>query len=169
MMEAFLAYIKTITALTLFSVMAGLMMPEGNFRKYLQMVLGVMILSALVQPLFQLGEEFPLSFSLQQETALEIPTAAEYENFQEKWVQEAYEAQLETAILEDLQAKDETVEWVRVQWEKDGSSDTYGSLESLEIGGKKLSEKLGEYAADRYGLEKDAVSVLSEEEGERNE
>lgn len=166
MAEAFAAYIKTITALTLFSVMAGLLMPEGSFRKYLEMVLGVMILSAVIQPLFHLGGELALP-SAQWED--ELPGEEEYAALQEKWSHDAYGAQLEAAVLTDLQTEDGTVEWVRAGWDDDPTSDTYGSLESLEIGGQDTQEQIKAYAAGRYGLDPADISVSSWGEGGRNE
>ena len=54
MMEAFTAYIKTITALTIFSAMAEILMPEGNTRKYAELVLGVLLLMAVLSPFLRL-------------------------------------------------------------------------------------------------------------------
>ncbi len=54
MMEAFAAYIKTITALTIFSALVGILLPEGKYRRYAELVLGVMILTAVMSPLLRL-------------------------------------------------------------------------------------------------------------------
>ena len=54
MITVFTAYIKTITALTVFAAMAGLLMPNGKFRQYTRWVLGLMVLTAMIQPLLQL-------------------------------------------------------------------------------------------------------------------
>lgn len=50
MMDAFTAYIKTITALTIFSALVGILLPEGKYRRYAELVLGVMILEAVLEP-----------------------------------------------------------------------------------------------------------------------
>ena len=39
MMAAFAAYIKTITALAVFSALVGLLLPEGKYRRYTELVL----------------------------------------------------------------------------------------------------------------------------------
>ena len=49
MMDAFTAYIKTITALTIFSALAGILLPEGKYRRY-----AVMVLGAVLRPLLRL-------------------------------------------------------------------------------------------------------------------
>ena len=54
MMDAFTAYIKTITALTIFSALAGILLPEGKYRRYAELVLGVMVLGAVLRPLLRL-------------------------------------------------------------------------------------------------------------------
>ena len=54
MMDAFTAYIKTVTALTIFSALAGILLPEGKYRLYAELVLGVMVLEAVLEPLLRL-------------------------------------------------------------------------------------------------------------------
>ena len=54
MMDAFTAYIKTVTALTIFSALAGMLLPEGKYRRYAELVLGVMVLEAVLEPLLRL-------------------------------------------------------------------------------------------------------------------
>ena len=51
MMETFTAYIKTITALTIFSALTGILLPEGKYRRYAELVLGIMVLGAVLEPL----------------------------------------------------------------------------------------------------------------------
>ena len=47
MMAAFAAYIKTITALAVFSALVGLLLPEGKYRRYTELVLGILVLTAV--------------------------------------------------------------------------------------------------------------------------
>ena len=54
MMDAFTAYIKTVTALTIFSALAGILLPEGKYWRYAELVLGVMVLEAVLDPLLRL-------------------------------------------------------------------------------------------------------------------
>ena len=53
-MVAFVAYIITITALTIFSALANILLPVGKYRRYAELVLGVMVLGAVLQPLLRL-------------------------------------------------------------------------------------------------------------------
>ena len=54
MMETFTAYIKTITALTIFSALVSILLPEGKYRRYAELVLGIMVLGAVLDPLLRL-------------------------------------------------------------------------------------------------------------------
>ena len=54
MMDAFTAYIKTVTALTIFSALAGILLPEGKYQRYAELVLGIMVLEAVLEPLLGL-------------------------------------------------------------------------------------------------------------------
>ena len=62
MMEAFSAYIKTITALTVFSAFLELLLPDGKLRRYGRLLMGVVILTAVLGPFLELfgaaGEPF---------------------------------------------------------------------------------------------------------------
>ena len=63
MMEAFTAYIKTISALTVFSVAVGLLMPNGNFRQYTRWILGLLVLLAVLKPMLGLFRLEEMDFS----------------------------------------------------------------------------------------------------------
>ena len=52
MMAAFAAYIKTITALAVFSALVGLLLPEGKYRRYTELV--ILVLTAVLRPLLGL-------------------------------------------------------------------------------------------------------------------
>ena len=54
MITAFIAYIKTITALTIFSALTELLLPDSRQRRYAQLILGIFILTAVLHPFLQL-------------------------------------------------------------------------------------------------------------------
>ena len=54
MIAAVAAYIKTITALTIFSALVGILLPEGKYRRYAELVLGIMVLGVVLEPLLRL-------------------------------------------------------------------------------------------------------------------
>lgn len=59
MITAFTAYIKTITALAIFSALTELLLPDSRERRYAQLVLGIFMLTAVLHPLFCLMKEVP--------------------------------------------------------------------------------------------------------------
>ena len=54
MTEAFSAYIKTIAAFTLFAAFAEMLMPESSFKKYIGLIMGVLLLTAMLKPMLGL-------------------------------------------------------------------------------------------------------------------
>lgn len=81
MFVAFSAYIKTITALTIFSTMACMFLPNNTFRKYLELILGIMVLSAIVQPLVSLFQLENITFPHWQEEIIVSNTLLEEEAY----------------------------------------------------------------------------------------
>lgn len=57
MLEAFSAYIKNIAVFTLFAAFAQLIMPENNFKKYLNFIMGLLLLIAAFQPILSLFQK----------------------------------------------------------------------------------------------------------------
>lgn len=164
-MEALSAYIKTITALTIFSALACMLMPEGSFRKYVELVLGVLVLTAVLNPFLRLfgTDEGHLELGLlQNQVRLEkvFLSAEEYEGIEQQRVTAAYGQVLEDRVKEDLAKKYSEIEWVNITFCQDIQDEDYGMIESITIGcSDENAEKIQAYAAKRYGLPEDAVAV----------
>lgn len=164
-MEGFGAYIKTITALTIFSALACMLMPDGSFRKYLELVLGALVLATVLQPFLQLFggaagdmELGILRNRLRLEETLLSPQA--YLEIEQQRLDAAYAAVLEEKIEEDIRKKFPEIEWVRVDFCRDTEGENYGMPEQITIGsGDEAAEKIHAYTAKRYGLAETAVSV----------
>lgn len=149
MMEAFTAYIKNISALTVFSVAVGLLMPNGNFRQYTRWILGLLVLLAVLKPmlgLFRLEEmDFSQFFALPEQ---EVSYDAE---LGENWTRKTMENQ----VLSELQRQEANVDGVHIGWNEES-----GLPEEMEISGKNLPESLKEDAAKEYGLETEAITLV---------
>lgn len=148
MMEAFTAYIKTISALTVFLVAVGLLMPKGNFRQYTRWILGLLVLLAVLKPmlgLFHLEEmDFSQFFALPEQ---EVSYDAE---LGENWTRKTMENQ----VLSELQRQEPNVDDVHIAWNEES-----GLPEEMEISGKNLPESLKEDAAKEYGMETEAIML----------
>lgn len=149
MIEAFTAYIKTISALTVFAVAVGLLMPNGSFRRYTRWVLGLLVLLAVLQPVLGLFDLEKIDFS-QFLTASEEPVLYDAD-LGETWTQKA----LEEEILAELQKTEPEVEDVHIVLDEEN-----GLPAEMEISGKDLPESLAEETAKRYGMESDAVTLV---------
>lgn len=164
-MEAFSAYIKTITALTIFSALACMLMPDGSFRKYVELVLGVLVLTAVLNPFLRLfgSDKGDLELGLMQNQArLEktFLTAEEYEQIEHQRMTEAYGQVLEDRVKEDLTKKYREIDWVEVTFCQDIEEEDYGMIESITIGSTdEDADKIQTYTAKRYGLPEEAVLV----------
>ncbi|WP_066087072.1 stage III sporulation protein AF [Anaerotignum neopropionicum] len=165
MMAALSAYIKTITALTIFSALACMLMPDGSFRKYVELVLGVLVLTAVLNPflgIFGTDQVHMELGVLQNQVRLEknFFSAEEYEEMEQQRVTAAYGQVLQDRVKEDLTQKYSDIEWVDVTFCEDSTDENYGMIEGIAIGcANEDAKKIQTYAAKRYGLAEEAISV----------
>lgn len=165
MMQAFTAYIKTITALTIFSALVGILLPEGKYRRYGELVLGILILTAVLSPflrLFGMGqEEFRLS-SLENSIRFERELLSQdrYQQMEEERLEHTYQAVLEDEIKKDLQKSFADIRWVEADFCRE--TEEYGALKGFSIGcGTENKETVWHYAAKRYGLAEENILVTN--------
>ncbi|WP_304507209.1 stage III sporulation protein AF [Anaerotignum sp.] len=165
MMAALSAYIKTITALTIFSALACMLMPDGSFRKYVELVLGVLVLTAVLNPflrIFGTDKGYMELGLLQNQARMEkyFLSSEEYEEIEQQRVTAAYGQVLEDRVKEDLAQKYLDIEWVNITFCQDIDDEDYGMIDSIVIGcADEDAGKIQTYAAKRYGLPEEAVSV----------
>lgn len=171
MITTLTAYIKTIVALTIFSTLANMMMPDNEFKKYTQLVVGFLILSTVMTPLFRFFvddfESNELFFNTLEKSwegnfnsNLDIET---YENMEKETVITAYNKELSTRILQDLQKQGKEVFQIEVNFNENIQEENFGELEKILVYCYK-DENLSEiqvYTAKRYGLHMDNVVVLA--------
>lgn len=165
MIAMFSAYIKTIVAFTIFSTLACMFMPESNFRKYLELVLGLCILSAVMTPIFNLfgvnQEQFTMDiFSYDipyEQTTFSSDT---YQTMAREQLLYTYETQLTEQIKADLQIQLGISE-IAIEFCMDLEADTFGEIEKLKIYGEldQNEEEIISYVAKRYELEEKDVEI----------
>ena len=117
MLGAFSAYIKNIAVFTLFAAFAELLMPENNFKKYLHFVLGLLLLTAVLKPMFSL-----LGTDFEGKTIQKTLSVWAKEDVQKQWGEEMildiYKKELGQKWTEELQDKFHTDTVVEVEIEK---------------------------------------------------
>ena len=141
MTEAFTAYIKTITALIVFSATASLFLPNGNFRQYTKWVLGVLVLTAMIEPIWRLFDVEDAEMPIYHVVA----TQPEYDTqLQQKWVEKS----AEQTILSDLQTEYPHVLSIKMQQDN-----------GMEIVVEEKMEGLAHQIAKKYGLSEEDIII----------
>ncbi|NDO45493.1 stage III sporulation protein AF [Clostridium sp. MD294] len=159
MLEAFSAYIKNIAVFTLFAAFAELLMPENNFKKYLSIVMGLLLLTAVLKPMlliFQRGTDLELQ-TIQKTVSLWAESSKEVNTTQEKWndemILDIYKKELEQKWTKELQNKFHT-DTISVLTELSKQPDNYGQILSVSIVGKcEKGEEMKEYMKNKYDIE----------------
>ncbi len=158
MLEAFSAYIKNIAVFLLFAAFAEMLMPENNFKKYISLVMGLILLSTVAKPMlliFQKGADMELK-TLQQTLSF---WSREYdvENTENAMWNEAmilniYKKELEEALQEDLQNRFQTSMTVTAQI--DTTEENYGAVLSVTLQGEmEKEEEMKQYMKKKYDIE----------------
>ena len=160
MLEAFSAYIKNIAVFTLFAAFAELLMPENNFKKYLSIVMGLLLLTAVSKPMlliFQRGSDLELQ-TIQKTVSLWAESNEGVNTAQEKWndemILDIYKKELEQKWTQELQNKFHT-DTVSVLAEFSQQPDNYGQIISVSIVGEcERGEEMKEYMKSKYDIER---------------
>lgn len=160
MLEAFSAYIKNIAVFTLFAAFAELLIPENNFKKYLSFVMGMLLLTAILKPMFSIFQRGN-DIELQTMQKMVSVWAEEYyvENgIQQQWSDEmiidVYKKELEQKWTEELRDKFYAKE-VSVIAEISEQAGKYGEIISVKIvGGEEKGEEMRKYMESNYDVEK---------------
>lgn len=171
MIETIGAYIKTITALTIFSAFVGILMPDGRFRTYVDMILGILVLTAVLTPFLRVFGIVPDEFTFRRLTS-EIEENAtafsktEYEAMEQNNLNHAYGIVLEERIQEDLTANFQGIEDVTLSYCGDVQSEDYGKLEEIEISvttneATEEEEAVIAFVAKRYEIDEASVSIVN--------
>lgn len=144
-------------------------MPESNFRKYLELVLGLLILSAVMTPIFNLfglnQEQFTIDI-LPYDIPYEQTTFSNdtYQTMAREQLLYTYEQELTKQIKADLQIQLGNISEIAVVFCMDLGADTFGELENLVIYGESdcNQEELISYIAKRYELNENDVEICVE-------
>lgn len=159
MLGAFSAYIKNIAVFTLFAAFAELIMPENNFKKYISMVMGLLLITAVLKPMllvFQKGTD--LEWQTIQKTVSLWTQQYHIENgIQEQWEHEMiidiYQKELEQKWTEELKNTFH-MDTVSVYTEISKQSENYGDVITVNImGACEKGEEMKQYLKKNYNVE----------------
>ncbi len=158
MLEAFSAYIKNIAVFMLFAAFAEMLMPENNLKKYISLVMGLILLTIVIKPMFfvfQKGADLELK-ALQQAVSFwsEEYDIQNTENNQwnETMILNIYKKELEQKLQEDLQNKFHTNMTVTAQI--DTQQKNYGDILAVTLQGEiEKEEEMREYMKKKYDID----------------
>lgn len=176
MAEAVLGWLRTVAAYLIFMTAVLQILPENQYRKYLQFFLGIVMILVLARPLLQISHlEETLEKTLDQLTLEEEVKAMEngymaMEGYQETYLYHAYEKEIEMQIrmyLEELgisgtsvnvkldQKEGVEVERISICGEADGD----GSDQQEREKKKRLQESAKEELSRVYQVEPEHIIV----------
>ncbi len=170
MTEAFSAYIKTIAAFTLFAAFAEMLMPQSSFKKYIGLIIGILLLTAMLKPM--LGIFFMKDVDMEalvDEKAEELgehgilEEAAYYEDLEQRRITELYGQKLNEEIAKDLEGKFGKAFWVEAEFVQDSGNEDYGRILTVTVGGDcNQGEELKKYMAHTYDIPAERITIQSD-------
>ncbi len=101
-MEYIKAYFLSIITVIIFTVIIEILMPNSSFRKYIKLVLGLLVIIVMINPITNLKDVSVSTFEGSDEI---IMLAKEYENVQENQINEVFCEKLEKQISDDILQK----------------------------------------------------------------
>jgi stage III sporulation protein AF len=172
-------WIRNIVVLVLFAGFMELLLPSSSMKRFLQVVVGLFVLTLLLEPVVTLMKKveeepsFDLPAVADNRTAEVLEKGRELAERQQMKVLEEYRRNVarQVATLLELSSQDKVRE-VRVDVEEVPSRPDFGRLRSLKVilehageGEPPDAKRFGRLLADFYGLPLDAVQVEIKREG----
>ncbi|MDK2855772.1 MAG: stage sporulation protein [Bacillota bacterium] len=166
-------WIRNIVVLVLFGGFVELLLPSNSMKRFLQVVVGLFVLTMLLEPVTLLvnkveeGSAFDLPAVAENGTAQVLKSGQELAERQRMKVLEEYRRNVarQIASLVELSGQEKVLE-VRVEVEEAPEKPDFGRLKSLKVilehardGELPAAERFARLLADFYGLPKDAVRV----------
>lgn len=154
-------YALSIITIVLFSVLLEIMMPSSNFKKYIKLVAGMLVMFVLIQPIVKMPalEKTLATFNISTETFL--PQSEEVRDrvamAQETQVIQQFSADLEQTIQAGIQAAFGQQSTVSVTF--DGETVT-----ALSITAASRADEIKQFVKKNYGLDA-TVTAGGEENG----
>lgn len=158
MLGAFSAYIKNIAVFILFAAFAELIMPENNFKKYISMVMGLLLITAILKPMllvFQKGTDLEWQ-TIQKTVSLWTQQYAIENGVQKQWeyemILDIYQKELEQKWTEELKNTFHT-NTVSVHTEVSKQPQNYGEILTVNItGASEKEEEMKAYLKKNYDI-----------------
>lgn len=150
MIIAFSNYIKNIAVCIIFSAFVAMLLPNNNFKKYVDIVLGFIMIIVVLSPfkgfIFKEGKSFEFevfSKTSQIENYSLLNNKDVYENNQRDLIITNYKQQIEKQINElILKEMNLNVKDINIEVDENFESDNFAGIEKIELYVDENSESL---------------------------
>lgn len=150
MIIAFSNYIKNIAVCIIFSAFVAMLLPNNNFKKYVDIVLGFIMIIVVLSPfkgfIFKEGKSFEFevfSKTSQIENYSLLNKKDVYENNQRDLIITNYKQQIEKQINElILKEMNLNVKDINIEVDENFESDNFAGIEKIELYVDENSESL---------------------------
>lgn len=167
MMEAFTAYIKTIAAFTLFAAFAEMIMPEGSFKKYIHLVMGILLLTASLSPILSLFhiDAWDMEVLMNKrvygsESKNGLRESDYYSQQEQQRLMEIYGKELNSRIKSDLEKKFGGPFDVDATFEQNMEDENFGAILAVTVNGQcDKGEELKRYMERNYSIAADSITI----------
>lgn len=125
------------------STIIEMILPEGNNKKYIKMIIGIYILFTILHPVigkFTQNNKLEFDYSKYFPTSAEITTSSSFEDENSKLIQQTYIDSIKKDINTKILAKGYKVISCKVDMLQSG--DDYGTINSLSLELTKKQEKV---------------------------
>ncbi|MCI9177479.1 MAG: stage III sporulation protein AF [Clostridia bacterium] len=166
-MEWVSSWIQGIIMSVIISTIIEMILPEGNSKKYIKVVIGVYILFTIISPVITkiTGDKLKLSDMVDLNEYIEVSSNSNYQNLeedQERQIKNVYETSLKSDIQKKIEAKGYKVETILIELKKDESY----TLKQLNL---KLSKEKEQIIAQNNIQTVNEIKVQIEEQKEVEE
>ena len=149
-----------------------MILPNGNNKKYIKMIIGLYVLFTMIQPVVAkvTGNSLEISnFDYKKyfdESILET-SAQDFENHNSKLIEQAYIDNIKNDITMKIKQRGYTVTNCNISIVNDINASNYGTLKSIQLQVKKTEERIE--TPNAIQIEKVDVSIGNETNGNTEE
>lgn len=154
----------TVAGVVIFGSICDMLLPEGTFRKYMRLAIGLILILTMVNPIQQLLHN-PLSLpSFSYENQAAYRQHEEMEEMQQKEIMTVYKKRLEEKIMTSVRAMFGNCQgYANCRIETDDER-RFGTIQAVTIV-LKQDEKIGTeneikaFLHENYGIKKESITV----------
>lgn len=165
MIENLKEWTVTISGIIVFGSMCEMILPAGNFHKYIRLTIGLILVLSLMSPLYVfLQRDYTFSFNI-NDNITAYNNVSEIEEQEKSQIVSLYKKLLTEKIYNSLQndITDITAE-IKIETEEE-DPETFGSILEISITvnsaqKKDLTDKIKDILKKEYGVAEDKIRIL---------